>query len=211
MRRLRLALLVLGLLGTVAPRGALGEATIVALGDSLTAGAGVTREEAWPAVLEAHLREARYPYRVVNAGVSGDTSAGGVRRVGWVLRAEPEVTIVALGANDGLRGQSVAAMAQNLETIVRRLRQAGTRVLLAGMRVPPNYGDDYSRAFADAFPLVARRTEVALIPFLLEGVAADPRLNLADGIHPNPAGHRVIAALVLRFLKPMLEPEGRSR
>jgi acyl-CoA thioesterase I len=169
------------------------ERVIVALGDSLTAGLGVPQEAAWPALVEARLREEGYPYRVVNAGVSGDTTAGGVRRVDWVLRARPDVVIVALGANDGLRGQSAAAMRANLGAIVDRLKASGARVLLAGMRVPPNYGDEYARDFARVFPEVARATGVPLVPFLLDGVAADARLNQADGIHPNVEGHRVIA------------------
>jgi acyl-CoA thioesterase-1 len=136
--------------------------------------------------------------------VSGDTSAGGLRRVPWVLRARPDIAIVALGANDGLRGQSVEALAANLTEIVERLRAGGAQVLLAGMRVPPNYGADFARAFARVFADVAQRAQVAFMPFLLDGVAADPQLNLLDGIHPNAAGHRVIAERVWPFLKPLL-------
>ena len=166
---------------------------VVALGDSLTAGFGVAVEEAWPALVEARLRREGYPYRVVNAGVSGDTTAGGLRRVDWVLRNRPQVAVVALGANDGLRGLDTEAMERNLLAIVERLRASGARVLVAGMRVPTNYGEAYTQAFRDVFPDVARRTGSALMPFLLDGVAAAPHLNLADGIHPNAAGHRVIA------------------
>jgi acyl-CoA thioesterase-1 len=206
MRALRAAALValLGatLLGTAA---AAGERVVVVLGDSLTAGLGVAAHEAFPALLEARLRREGYPHRVVNAGVSGDTSAGGLRRVPWVLRARPEVVVVALGANDGLRGQDPAALRANLEAIVARLRAAGARVLLAGMRVPPNYGDAYARAFTGVYAEVARRTGVALMPFLLDGVAADPRLNQADGIHPNPAGHRAIAERIWPYLAALLE------
>jgi acyl-CoA thioesterase-1 len=180
------------------------ERVIAALGDSLTAGLGVTPEAAWPARLEARLREAGYPYRVVNAGVSGDTTAGGLRRVDWVLRSRPEIVIVALGANDGLRGQSPAAARANLEAIVERLKAAGVRVLLAGMRVPPNYGAEYARDFARVFPDVARRHDVPLLPFLLDGVAADARLNQADGIHPNGDGHERIARQVWEALQPLL-------
>lgn len=177
---------------------------VVALGDSLTAGLGVAPEEAWPALVENRLREEGYPYRVVNAGVSGDTTAGGLRRVDWVLRADPEVAVVALGANDGLRGLPVDQMRSNLATIVERLSEKGARVLLAGMRVPPNYGPDYGRAFAAVYPEVARLRHVPLMPFLLDGVAADPRLNQADGLHPNAAGHRVIAERVWPLLRPLL-------
>ena len=178
---------------------------IVALGDSITSGLGVTADEAYPALLEARLRREGYAYRVVNAGVSGDTTAGGLRRVDWILRAEPEIVILALGANDGLRGQRPETTRANLETIVGRLRAAGTRVLLAGMRAPPNYGEAFTREFAAVFPAVARRLNVALVPFLLDGVAADPRLNQPDGIHPNAAGHRMIAERLWPHLRPLLK------
>jgi acyl-CoA thioesterase-1 len=186
---------LLPVLVACAPRLALASdgPVIVALGDSLTAGWGVAPDEAFPARLAERLRREGYPHRMVNAGVSGDTSAGGLRRVEWVLRTKPEIVIVALGANDGLRGQSVAALRDNLEAIVRRLQAAGARVLLAGMRMPPNYGAAFTEDFAAAYPAVARRTGVPLVPFLLDGVAADPALNLPDGIHPNAAGHRIIA------------------
>jgi acyl-CoA thioesterase-1 len=136
--------------------------------------------------------------------VSGDTSAGGLRRLDWALRLKPDVVIVALGANDGLRGQPPAALRDNLTRIVERARAAGSRVLLAGMRVPPNYGDDYSRAFAAVYPTVARATGVPLAPFLLDGVAGDPRLNQSDGIHPTAEGQRVIAERIWPYLKPLL-------
>ena len=177
---------------------------LVALGDSLTAGLGVAADEAYPARLETRLRREGFDYRVVNAGVSGDTAAAGLRRLDWVLRAAPEVVIVALGANDGLRGQDPRATRDSLERIVARLRRAGARVLLAGMRVPPNYGPEFARAFARVFPEVARRQTVPLMPFLLEGVAADPRLNQADGIHPNAAGHQAIADRLWPYLRPLL-------
>ncbi|HEY3185871.1 MAG TPA: arylesterase [Solirubrobacteraceae bacterium] len=180
------------------------EAVIVALGDSLTAGFGVLPDEAYPAVLEQRLRREGYRYRVVNAGVSGDTTAGGLRRVDWVLRSRPAIVIVALGANDGLRHQSVAAMRDNLTAIVERLRAAGAAVLLAGMRVPPNYGPEYARAFAAVFTDVARATGVPLASFLLDGVAGEPRLNQPDGLHPTPEGQRVIAERLWPYLKPLL-------
>ena len=198
------AALALGLvLALAAPAHA--KPVIVALGDSITSGLGVTADEAYPALLEARLRREGYAYRVVNAGVSGDTTAGGLRRVDWILRAEPEIVIVALGANDGLRGQRPATTRANLETIVGRLRVAGTRVLLAGMRMPPNYGEAFTREFAAVFPAVARRLNVALVPFLLDGVAADPTLNQPDGIHPNAAGHRMIAERLWPHLRPLLK------
>jgi acyl-CoA thioesterase-1 len=193
----------LALLVTAPARAA--ERVIVVLGDSLTAGLGVAREEAYPALLEARLKREGYAYRVVNAGVSGDTSAGGLRRVDWILRLKPDIVIVALGANDGLRGLPVDALRDNLMAIVTRVRGAGARVLLAGMRVPPNYGDDYARAFAAVFADVARRTDVPLAPFLLDGVAGVARLNQADGIHPTADGQRLIAERLWPHLRPLLE------
>jgi acyl-CoA thioesterase-1 len=187
-----------------APAAAAAEPVVVALGDSLTAGFGVAPDEAWPALLQARLLREGYAYRVANAGVSGDTTAGGLRRVDWLLRLKPEVAIVALGANDGLRGQPLDATRANLAAIVTQLQAAGVRVLLAGMRLPPNYGDEYTRAFARIFPEVARQAQVPLLPFLLDGVAADPRLNQADGIHPNAEGHRVLAERIWPFLVPLL-------
>ena len=191
-------------LSTVGVSGARAERVIVALGDSLTAGLGVAADEAYPARLEARLAREGYGYRVVNAGVSGDTTAGGLRRVDWVLRAKPEIVIVALGANDGLRAQSPQAMRENLATIVRRLQAAGARVLLAGMRLPTNYGAQYTKEFQAVFPEVARSTGVAFMPFLLDGVAADPRLNQPDGIHPTAAGQQVIADRLWPYLRPLL-------
>jgi acyl-CoA thioesterase-1 len=187
-----------------APPAIADDRVVVTLGDSLTAGLGVARDEAYPALLEARLREAGFAYRVVNAGVSGDTTAGGLRRLDWVLRSRPEIVIVALGANDGLRGQPVAALRDNLTAIVTRLRESGTRVLLVGMRLPPNYGEAYAGGFAEAFRTVARGTSVAFLPFLLAGVAGDPSLNQADGIHPNAAGHRIVAEHVWAALRPLL-------
>jgi len=206
MRGLRAAglMMALALLVASARPSPGAERVVVVLGDSLTAGFGVAAEEAWPALIGARLKREGYPYRVVNAGVSGDTTAGGLRRVDWVLRNRPEVAVVALGANDGLRGLGTDAMEANLLAIVERLRAGGARVLVAGMEVPPNYGAPYARAFRHVFPNVARRTGAALMPFLLDGVAADPRLNQADGVHPNVAGHRAIADRVYPHLVALL-------
>jgi acyl-CoA thioesterase-1 len=198
-----LAILCAALLGLAVGR-ARAEGVVVVLGDSLTAGLGVAADEAFPARLQARLRAEGYDYRVVNAGVSGDTTAGGLRRVDWVLRAKPDVVVVALGANDGLRGLSPQAMQANLEAIVGRLQTAGARVLLAGMRLPPNYGAAYTKEFQAVFPEVARRAKVPLMPFLLDGVAADPRLNQPDGIHPTVAGQQLIADRLWPYLRPLL-------
>ena len=147
---------MLGLLAVLPVPARWTERVVVTLGDSLTAGLGVAADEAWPALIESRLRREGYAYRVVNAGVSGDTTAGGLRRVDWVLRSRPEVAVVALGANDGLRGLATDAMESNLVAIVERLRAGGARVLVAGMQVPPNYGTAYARAFSGVFPDVAR-------------------------------------------------------
>ena len=200
------ALLVLAL---VAPAIA-ADRVIAVLGDSLTAGLGVAPDEAYPARLEARLKREGYDYRVVNAGVSGDTSSGGLRRIDFVLRLRPEIVIVALGANDGLRGQPVLQLRDNLVAIVKKARDANVRVLLAGMRIPTNYGADYTRDFAAVFPEVARRTNVPLVPFLLEGVAAEVRFNQGDGIHPNAEGQRLIAEHLWPHLRPLLVKSGAT-
>ncbi|HEV8472246.1 MAG TPA: arylesterase [Methylomirabilota bacterium] len=205
MRTLRGLAVLVALLALAAPASG-AERVIVALGDSLTAGLGVAPQDAYPALLEARLRGEGFDYRVVNAGVNGDTSAGGLRRLDWALRARPEIVIVALGANDGLRGLPVAPLRDNLTRIVQRARAAGARVLLTGMRVPPNYGDEYAGAFAAVFPTVARATGASLAPFLLDGVAGDPRLNQPDGVHPTADGQRVIAERLWPYLKPLLTP-----
>jgi acyl-CoA thioesterase-1 len=206
-RRLRSVTYALVLVATLgASAAARAEETIAILGDSLTAGFGVAPDEAYPALLQQRLRREGYDYKVVNAGVSGDTTAGGLRRVDWVLRSRPSIVIVALGGNDGLRGLSVAAMRANLEQIVERLRAAGAQVLLIGMRVPPNYGEVYEKAFAAAFPAVARKSGASLMPFLLDGVVGDPRLNQPDGIHPTPKGQTIMAERIWPYLKPLLRP-----
>jgi acyl-CoA thioesterase-1 len=206
---MRLFVTALLILAVTAPAAA-AERVIAVLGDSLTAGLGVAPDEAYPALLEARVKRDGFDYRVVNAGVSGDTSSGGLRRVDWVLRLQPDVLIVALGANDGLRGQPVALLRDNLVAIVQRARAARVRVLLAGMRVPTNYGAAYTRDFAGVFPEVARKTGVPLVPFLLEGVAAEVRLNQPDGIHPNAAGQRAIAEHLWPHLRPLLVKPGAA-
>jgi acyl-CoA thioesterase-1 len=177
---------------------------VVFLGDSLTAGYGVDAEQAFPARVAEMLAGEGRPVRVVNAGVSGDTSAGGLARLDWLLRQKPAVLVVGLGANDGLRGQPPESTEANLVEIVRRARGSGARVLLLGMKIPPSYGPLYVRGFEGLYPRVAEATDVPLMPFLLDGVAAIPELNLADGIHPNAEGHRVIAANVAPYLRELI-------
>ncbi len=178
---------------------------IVAFGDSLTAGLGLGRDEAYPAQLQRRLDELDYRYRVINAGVSGETTAGGLRRVPWVLGSKPDVVILELGGNDGLRGLSLEQTKHNLSRIIEQLRSAGATIILAGMKLPPNYGQDYIRGFEAIYSDLAKHYDLALIPFLLEGVAASPALNQADGIHPTREGYRIVVEQVLKVLGPVLQ------
>ena len=180
------------------------ERVIVAFGDSLTAGLGVAEEEAYPAVLERKIHQAGFSYRVVNAGVSGETTAGGLRRVSWVLQNRPEIVILELGANDGLRGLSILETKKNLSEIIEELQREHIRIVLAGMRMPPNYGKEYTEAFEKIFPELAGRFHLALIPFFLEGVATRSDLNQADGIHPTAEGYRIVVNNIWPKLEPLL-------
>ncbi|MFQ5701638.1 MAG: arylesterase [Acidobacteriota bacterium] len=164
------------------------------LGDSITAGLGVSQQEAFPALVSALLREAGVPIHAVQAGVNGDTSSGGLERLGWLLRADPAVVVVELGANDGLRGQPVEATERNIRAIVDRCLDSGAQVVLLGMQIPPSYGPEYSADFQELYRRVARDRDVILVPAFLERVGGVARLNQADGIHPNVAGHRRLAA-----------------
>lgn len=178
---------------------------VVFLGTSLTAGLGLLRhEDTYVSVLGDMARAAGLPIRIVNAGVSGDTSAGGLRRLEWILRDSVDVLVVELGANDGLRGQDPDATARNLTDIVTRTRERYPEavVLVAAMEAPPNLGDTYTTRFRDIFPQVAGDTGAGLIPFFLEGVAGVPELNQDDGIHPTPEGHRMMAENLWPYLEP---------
>jgi len=178
---------------------------IVFLGDSLTAGYGLERRESVPSLIQARLDSEGYSYEVVNAGVSGDTSAGGLSRLDWSLEGDVDVLVVELGANDGLRGLPVDAMKRNLDEIIRRAKGRGITVLLTGMEAPPNYGAAYTNEFRQVFTDLAREHRVAFLPFYLQGVAGIPALNIADGMHPNPAGARIVEGTVWRALEPLLE------
>ena len=180
------------------------ESVIVAFGDSLTAGLGVTPEDSYPARLQAKLRAEGYAYRVVNAGSSGDTTAGGLRRVDWALKNRPDIVIVARGANDALPGQDLAGVRGNLDAMVVRFQKAGAHVLVAGMEVPPNYGARYAADLRRLYADVARQRKAAFMPFLLDGVAGNPRLNQPDGIHPTAEGYRVVVEHLWPHLEPML-------
>ena len=177
---------------------------IAMLGDSLTAGLGLDTPDTYPSLIEVRLRAEGISRPVLNAGVSGDTSAGGLRRLPWVMETRPAILLVALGGNDALRGLPVADLRRNLATIIEGGQQGGALVILAGMEAPPNNGPEYTAAFRQVYRDLARQYDVPLIPFLLEGVGGDPTLNQADGIHPNPEGARRVADLVWRALEPHL-------
>ena len=182
---------------------------IVFLGDSLTAGYGLDVEQSVPSLVQKHLDAEGYKFEVVNAGVSGDTSAGGLRRLDWSLDGDVRILVVELGANDGLRGLPVTEMKSNLKTIVQTARKRAIDVLLTGMEAPPNYGAAYTSEFRRAFRELASEERVAFMPFYLYEVAGIPALNIADGIHPNPAGARIVEANLWRSLKPLVEKQRR--
>ena len=177
---------------------------MVFLGDSLTAGYGLDEQRAFPAILDRRLEAEQVPARVVNAGVSGDTTAGGLARLDWLLRQGPDVLVVSLGGNDGLRALDVEMTEENLRRIVERSRGSGARVLLTGMMAPPNYGPDYTERFRSLYPRLAEELGVPLVPFLLEGVAAIPELNQSDGIHPTAEGQEIVADVVMPHLLAVL-------
>jgi acyl-CoA thioesterase-1 len=204
-----LALLLL--LSVVATNG--GEAarrTIFIVGDSIAAGHGVDPEEAFPSLLQQRINEDKLPYEVINAGVSGDTTAGGVRRMPWLLRRKMDVLVLELGGNDGLRGITPRETKANLEKIIDLAREKNpdVKIVVAGMQMPQNMGEDYTREFREVFPMVAKEKKTKLIPFLLEGVGGKADLNLPDRIHPNSQGHKIIADTVWTVLKPVLTPPG---
>lgn len=176
----------------------------MAFGNSLTAGLGVSADETYPAQLQQHLDRSGFLYRVVNAGVSGDTTAGGLRRVSWILKSRPHVVILELGGNDGLRGLSLSETRSNLEQIIQKLQEASVTVVLAGIQIPPNYGKEYTAAFQEIYPALAKKYGLVFIPFILEGVAGSVTLNQADGIHPTGEGYQIIARHVFDKLKPIL-------
>ena len=181
--------------------------TILFLGDSLTAGYGLPVEESFPNLIARRLEHQGSPFEVLNAGIPGDTSAGGSRRIDWLLRRRIDVLVLELGANDMLRGLPLGLTRDNLQAIIdkTRAKYPEVKIVVAGMLAPPNLGPEYTAEFRNLFPELARANDAALIPFLLEGVAARPELNLADGIHPNAEGHRIVAEQVWAILEPLLE------
>jgi len=180
--------------------------TIVFFGDSLTAGYGVDPDEAYPALIQKKIEEAGLPWRVVNAGLSGETTSGGLRRLDWILRQKVDIFVIELGGNDGLRGIAPAVTRANLNRMIERIRRQSpdVRVVLTGMLLPTNMGPEHTRDFAAIFPEIARENAVVLIPFLLDGVGGNPSLNLPDGIHPTAEGHKIVAETVWHTLQPLL-------
>ena len=182
--------------------------TVLFFGDSLTEGYGLADPdvESYPAQVQKHIDGEHLPWRVVNAGLSGETSAGGLRRVDWVMNQKPDIFVLELGANDGLRGTATDITSANLQGIIDRVRarSPGTRIILAGMLMPVSMGQDYADAFHALFPALAKRNGIVLIPFLLDKVAANPDLNQGDGIHPTAAGARIVADGVWKVLRPLL-------
>jgi acyl-CoA thioesterase I len=178
---------------------------IVFLGDSLTAGYGLAKEESVPSLIQTRLRSQGYPYDVVNAGVSGDTSAGGLSRLDWSLEGDVRILVIELGANDGLRGLPVANMKRNLTEIITRAQSRGIKVVLTGMEAPPNFGAAYTAEFRQVYRDLAKLPDVTFMPFYLDGVAALPHLNIADGMHPNAAGARIVERAVWEKIEPLLD------
>ena len=183
---------------------------IVFLGDSLTAGYGLDIEQSVPSLIQKELDQDGYHFEVVNAGVSGDTSAGGLRRLEWSLDGDVRILVIELGANDGLRGLPPAEMKKNLKTIIGKAKMRGITVLLTGMEAPPNWGPAYTSEFRRVFRDLAGEEHVALMPFYLYQVAGIASLNIADGMHPNPAGARIVEKNLWQSLKPLVDAQARS-
>lgn len=195
-----LALLVPVLTFAAEPR------TLLFFGDSLTAGYGLDPDEAYPALVQKRIEAAGLPWRVVNAGLSGETTSGGLRRLDWILRQRVDILVIELGGNDGLRGIPPETSRVNLQAMIDRARAKNPRcvVVLTGMQMPPNMGEEYRRAFSGIFADLAARNQLPFVPFLLEGVGGNPELNLADQIHPNARGHEVVAENVWKVIAPLL-------
>lgn len=177
---------------------------VVFLGDSISAGLHLDADQAFPAVVQTALSEQRLPFRLVNAGVSGDTSAGGLRRTDWLLKQRPDIVVIELGGNDGLRGMPVRDIQRNLRAIVEKVKAAGAQPLLLGVVLPPSYGAEYTRAFSAIYPELAAQLQVPFCPYFMEHVAGVADKNLEDGLHPTAEGHRLIAQRVAQTLAPLV-------
>jgi acyl-CoA thioesterase-1 len=179
---------------------------ILFFGDSLTAGYGLSKEQAFPAIVQRKINDKGYNYKVLNAGLSGETSAGGLARINWILKEPIDIFVLELGANDGLRGLPLKQTKQNLQQIINKVKAKNpdVKIVIAGMMMPPNLGAEYTADFMQLFPELAKKNDAHLIPFLLEGVAGNEELNLNDGIHPNKTGHSIVAENVWKVLNPLL-------
>lgn len=175
--------------------------TVLFLGDSLTEGYQLSKEDAYPAVIEKELKKTHKGIKVINGGVSGSTSASGLKRLEWYLKAKPEIMVLALGANDGLRGLDLAKTEKHLSDVIEKAQKQNITVILVGMKMPTNMGEPYRTQFEQMYPKLAKKYSLKLVPFLLEGVGGKPELNLPDGIHPNPKGHQIMARNVLKVLE----------
>ncbi len=180
--------------------------TILFYGDSLTAGYGLSKEQAFPALVQNKILQNGMNHKVINAGLSGETSAGGLTRIDWILRQPVDIFVLELGANDGLRGLPLESTRSNLQAIIDKVRakNPSVKIVIAGMMVPPNMGPDYTQKFQQIFSDLARQNDATLIPFLLEDVAGREHLNLADGIHPNPEGHKIVADNIYKIISALL-------
>ena len=180
--------------------------TIIFFGNSLTAGYGVDPLQAFPALIQKKIDSLHLTYKAINAGVSGETSSGGLARIDWILRQAPDVFVLELGGNDGLRGIPLSETKKNLQAIITRVREKrpDTKIIIAGMMMPPNLGQQYTREFQSIYPNLAKNNQASLIPFLLEGVGGEVELNQADGIHPTAEGHRIVAENVWKVVKTLL-------
>ena len=186
------------------------EGTIIALGDSLTAGLGVAEKEAYPAVLEKKLQLNGYNWQVINGGISGETSSGALTRIDWIIAQQPDIVILETGANDGMRGIPIRVIKDNIRQAVMLLKEAGVEVVLAGMQMLQNLGPDYTKEFAAVYPVVAQEQKIILIPFFLEQVAGTPSLNLPDFIHPTPEGHKIVAQTVYPHVLKAIQERSRE-
>ena len=183
---------------------------ILAFGDSLTAGFGVPDIQSYPAKLQNTIKQNGYPHKVINGGVSGDTTAGGVRRIRWLMKQNPKIVILELGANDGLRGLPLEEMESNLEQIIGVCKEGGAKILLTGMKIPPNYGEEYTVGFEQIYTRLAEKHRLSLVPFFLEGVAGQREYTRPDGIHPLGPGYSIVAQTVWEHLKPLMDADSHT-
>lgn len=178
--------------------------TVLFLGDSLTEGYGLEEKYSYPSILKNRLQQEGYDIHFINAGISGSTSASALSRLQWYAKTKIDIAVLALGANDGLRGIAVHSMEKNLSEAIEFILDKDIKVVFAGMKIPPNYGIEYAKNFSDVFPRLAKKYKITFIPFLLDKVAAKPHLNLPDGIHPNKEGYKIVAENVYQYLKPLI-------